>query len=158
MKRIIIGLFLVSVSVVGVGEASAQCKCARTYPTAFDELKDVEAVFIGEVISKHIVEKPVVRADRQNVYEMEIKFRVKKVWRKNLKELVTVRFLVYGCNIAFDNGTEYLVYAINDKGRLRTYCCCSRTKPLSKAAEDLKEFEKRGEEPKQVIITPVSKS
>jgi hypothetical protein len=159
MKRIIVGLFLASTCIIGVGEAYAQCTCARPDLTAFEELKDSEAVFIGEVISKEIIEKAAGYGDRQDVYDMEIKFKVKKVWRKNLRELVTVRFLVYGCIKSFDKGSEYVVYAFNDnKGQLRTGCCCSRTRPLAKAAEDLKEFEERGEKPKQVITTPSPES
>ena len=154
MKRIVVGLFLISAYVLGVDAAFAQCACARPDITVLEEFKESEAVFIGEIVSKDVVEKLAVPGGRQDVYDMEIKFEVKKAWRKNLQEQVSVRFLVYGCIKPFDKGTEYLVYAFNDdKGQLRTGCCCSRTRPLAKAAEDLKEFEELGEEPKQIITT-----
>jgi hypothetical protein len=152
MKRILFGLFLISISIVGIGEASAQCTCIRTYPTAFDELKDSEAVFIGEVLNVETIERPYKH--RPDAYDLEIKFKVKKVWRKDIDQQIALRFLVDGCISSFDKGAEYLVYAFRDKeGRLRTFCCCSRTRPLAKAAQDLEEFQKMGEKPKHVIAT-----
>src|SRR5688572_25022982 len=103
MKRILFGL--VVICAVAVGVASGQCTCAHTYPTAFDELKDSEAVFVGEVLTVETIERPY--ADRSDVYDLGIKFKVKRVWRKDLAEQISVRFLVYGCIIHFDKGTEF---------------------------------------------------
>ena len=152
MKRILFGLFFISIGIVRIGEASAQCTCIRTYPTAFDELKASETVFIGEVLNVETIERPYKH--RPDAYDLEIKFKVKKVWRKGIDQQIALRFLVDGCISSFDKGVEYLVYAYRDKeGLLRTSCCCSRTRPLAKAAKDLKEFQEMGEKPKHVIAT-----
>lgn len=152
MKVIIPALVFISVCIVGVDGALAQCACAHPNITAFEEFKNSEAVFIGEVVGSDIVEKPAHKT-RDDVYDMEIKFKVKKVWRKSLPEEVSVRFLVYCCIRKFEKGSEELVYAFkDDKGRLRMYCCCTRSRPLVDAAEDVKEFKERGEEPKPTIM------
>lgn len=152
MKVIVLALFFVSGWVVGVDDALAQCACSRPNITAFEEFKESEAVFIGEVLGADIVENPAYKT-RGNAYDMEIKFKVKEVWRKSLQEKVSVRFLVDGCIRDFEKGSEHLVYAFKDnKGRLRMYCCCTRSRPLEDAVEDVKEFKKRGEELKPIIM------
>ena len=152
MKGILRVLFFISGCALGVNGALAQCSCLNPNITAFEEFKKSEAVFIGEVLASDIVEKPAGKI-RGDVYDMEIKFKVKKVWRKSLQEEVSVRFLVHGCIRDFDKGTEHLVYVHNDdKGRLRMYCCCTRSRLLVDAAEDVGEFKARGEEPKPIIV------
>ena len=151
MKRMVLAFVFISVWALGVDAAFAQCSCADPKMTAYEEFKKAEVVFIGEVLGSEIIENPAHKT-RRDVYDMEIKFRVKNVWRKSVKEEVSVRFLVYGCIGKFDRGSEQLVYAFkDDKGRLRMYCCCTRSRPLVDAAEDIREFKERGEEPKAII-------
>ena len=151
MKIIISALFFISGCFVGVDGAFAQCSCRDPNITAFEELKKSEVVFIGEVVGSDIVEDPDHKS-RGDVYDMEIRFKVKKVWRKSLPEEISVRFMVYGCIRKFEKGSEELVYAFNDnKGRLRMECCCTRSRPLVDAAADVKEFEQRGEKTKPIL-------
>ena len=157
MKIIGIALFFISGCFVGVDSALAQCACADPNITAFEEFKKSEVVFIGEVLGSNIVDDPAYKSGG-DVYDLEIKFKVKKVWRKSLAEEVSVRFLVYGCIRKFEKGSEQLVYAVNDnKGRLRMDCCCSRSRPLVDAAADVKEFEARGEQTKPIVINEKSR-
>jgi hypothetical protein len=146
MKGIGLALMFVWACVVGVDPAVAQCACAQPNITALEEFKKSEAVFIGEVLGSEIVDRSVDKT-RRDVYDMQIKFKIKKVWRKSLEEHVSVRFLVYGCIRDFEKGSEHLVYAFNDKGRLRMYCCCTRSRLVVDAVEDVKEFT---EEPKPI--------
>jgi hypothetical protein len=150
-KGIVCALLLISACVVATDAALAQCACSQPDITAFEEFQKSEVVFIGEVLSSDVVEKR-AHETRPDVYDMEIKFKVKKVWRKSLHEEVSVRFRVYGCIRSWDKGSEHLVYAFKDnKGPLRMGCCCTRTTSLQDATEDIAEFKKRGEEPKPII-------
>ena len=151
MKTVLAVLLFIGSFIAGSNAAVAQCACIHPNITALEEFDKSEVVFIGEVVDSKVVEKPAY-PNREDTYDMEVKFKVKKVWRKSLQEEVSVRFLVFGCIATFEKGTEHLVYAVkDDKGRLRMGCCCTRSRPLEKAGEDIKEFEKRGEEQKQVI-------
>ena len=151
MKAVVTVLVFIFGFIAGADAVLAQCTCAHPNTNALEEFDRSEVVFIGEVVDSKVVEKP-ASPSREDSYDMEVKFKVKKVWRKRLQEEVSVRFLVDGCSATFKKGTEHLVYAVKDnKGRLRMYCCCTRSGPLEKAGDDIKEFEKRGEEPKQII-------
>ena len=142
----------------GAHDASAQCYClggnleneyrGSRYSTAYEEFKNSEIVFVGEFVDmKKIVRPPAFSTDFP--YEYEIRFKVKKAWKKNLKEFISLRSWA-GCLVGFKEGEEYLVYAFIHKRMLRTNYC-SRTKLLAKAAVDLKEFDENGETAREII-------
>ncbi len=147
-KLILSVLFLITFS-FATGRVSAQCACKAKYRniTAHNELKLADAVFVGMVIEI----KKAVRNKSNDSYVEIVKFKLKNAWKRDLEMFVTVRNKIQGCLNGFGAKEEWLIYAYNNgDSTFRTYCCCSRTKPLSKAAEDLKEFEEKGE--KQTTI------
>ncbi len=104
-------------------------------------------MFIGKVIE---ITKT-ARDKNDGSYVEIVKFEVKKAWKRDLETFVIIRNKIQGCINGFDENEEWLVYAYNKQdGMLVTYCCCSRTRLLSKAAEDLKEFEAKGEQPAKI--------
>jgi hypothetical protein len=136
---------------------NAQCDCVGAsrendyrgsrYASAFEEFENSEAVFIGEFVEmKKIPRPPTFNSDFP--YEYEIRFKVKRVWKKNLEENISLRYWA-GCLIGFEKGEEYIVYVFVHEGVLRTNYC-SRTRLLTTAAGDLKEFEEKGQKPRQV--------
>lgn len=157
MRKLLIALWLVSVFILGAREASCQCKCAANVPgskylTPHEALKTSDVVFIGEVVD---VKKVVISRTqkREKSYEYEVKFKVKRAWKKELEEITTLRTGHNdGCLLSFEEGEEVLVYAYVREEMLRTGAC-TRTKLLSQAAEDVKDFEEKGEKPVRVIET-----
>src|SRR5687767_9897370 len=152
MRNSTLAICFISAFIFGVREAAAQCDCVGSnrendyrgsrYSTVYEEFENSEAVFVGEFVEMKKIERPpAFKSDFP--YEYEIKLKVKKAWRKNLEEIVSLRYWA-GCLIGFKEGEEYLVYAfVQEEGVLRTNYC-SRTRLLSKAAGDLKEFEEKG--------------
>lgn len=158
MRKLILAICFISAFIFGAHKVNAQCDCiggnrendyrGSRYATAYQEFENSEAIFIGEFVEMKKIERPpAFKSDFP--YEYEIKFKVKKAWKKNLEEIIFLRYWA-GCLIGFKEGQEYLVYAFVHDGMLRTNYC-SRTRLLSKAAVDLKEFEERGEKPSDII-------
>jgi len=158
MRKLILAICFISAFIFGALEVNAQCDCiggnrendyrGSGYATAYQEFEKSEAIFVGEFVEMKKIERPpAFKSDFP--YEYEIKFKVKKAWKKNLEEFISLRYWA-GCLIGFKEGEEYLVYAFVHEGLLRTNYC-SRTRLLSKAAVDLKEFEERGEKPRDII-------
>ena len=72
-----------------------------------------------------------------------------------METFITVRNTIQGCLNGFEAKEEWLIYAYdNGNGTFRTHCCCSGTKLFSKAAEDLKEFDEKGEKQTTVKTEP----
>ena len=160
MKKIIYGLLLLGAFAFGERDAFAQCCCMENvsegirgshYATAYEELKNSDAVFLGEVVEmKKIARKP-VRAGADN-YEVEITFKVEKVWRKNLAELIKLREYSDGCGIGFGIAERWLVYAFyDDGGHLRTGYCTRTRWMIKNTDKDLKEFEEHGEKQTSIL-------
>ncbi len=149
MRRLILGILVLGFFYFGAEVTFAQCTCSATYRdiTAHNEFKLADVVFIGKVIE---ITKT-ARDKNDGSYVEIVKFEVKKAWKRDLETFVIIRNKIQGCINGFDENEEWLVYAYNKQdGMLVTYCCCSRTRLLSKAAEDLKEFEAKGEQPAKI--------
>jgi hypothetical protein len=161
MRKLLLALWLISIFILGAREASSQCKCAANVPgskylTPHDALKTSDAVFIGEVVEVNKVETSSPRK-REKSYEYEVKFKVKRAWKKELEQITTLRTgHDDGCIIRFEEGEEVLVYAYVREKMLRTGAC-TKTKLLSQAAEDLKDFEEKGEKSVKIIETLLPK-
>lgn len=145
MRKMVLGILLVAAFIFVKDEARAQCDCfgtpetgLRSNKTALEELEHSEVVFIGEVLKRDKVKI----ANGDYGYEYVLTYKVKRAWKKEMEETVEVR---EGgpCLLGFTKGDEVIVYAILYKGSLRQPYC-SRTRELSKAAADLKEFEQNG--------------
>ncbi len=148
MRKIIFSILLLNLFCFAASSALAQCACVteRKNITAYNELKLADAVFVGTVLE---IKKSA--RDANNDYVETVKFEVKNAWKRDLETIITVRNNVTFCFNGFDEKEEWLIYAYdNGDDTFRTFCCCSRTKLLAKAAEDLKEFEEKGEKPTNV--------
>lgn len=145
MRQLIPHLLFIGLFYFGASETFAQCACAPQYVdiTPNKEFKLADAVFIGKVIE---IKKTARDKDTGNYVEA-VKFEVKKAWKQDLDPFVIIRNKIQGCINGFDENEEWLVYAYKKQGgTLATHCCCSRTRLLSKATEDLKEFEAKAEQ------------
>jgi hypothetical protein len=154
MRTIILLTLFLGLFYFGADETYAQCTCIPEYVdiTAHNKFKFAHVVFIGKVI-----EMKKSARDKDGDYTEIVTFRVSKAWKRDLEPAVVITNRIDGCLNGFEEKEDWLVYAYKDRdGALGTYCCCSRTKPLSKAGEDLKEFEERGEKPKKIRATQSS--
>ena len=136
-KALLFAAFLVSL-LLATGEARAQCTCAPQYVdiTARDEFNLAYAVFVGKVVAI----KNAAR-DRNNRYVETVTFEVIKAWKRDLDAHLTITNEIEGCVNGFEENEEWLVYVYRHQdGTIGTHCCCSRTKSLAKATEDLKTF------------------
>jgi hypothetical protein len=150
MRKTILSILLLGLFHFGAGHTLAQCTCAPEYRdiTPHNEFKLAHAVFIGEVIE---IKKTAHNA-KTDSYVETVKFKVKKAWKLDLEPIVTITNTINGCANGFSEKADWLVYGYkNPDGSFGTYCCCSRTTLLSKAAEDLKEFEEKGEKAAKII-------
>jgi len=159
MKQLVFGIPLMSTFILGASITVAQCDCMNAskdirgsrYSSAYEELKHSDAVFYGQVVEMRMIDRKPTREGAKN-YEVEIKFRVEKAWRKDLEEFILIREYSDGCIIGFDIADRWLVYATLDQDKkLRTYYC-SRTRVAYQNVEnDFKEFEKNGESETKII-------
>lgn len=135
------------------GEARAQCSCVPEYRdiTAQKEFSFAYVVFVGKVVAVTNTAR-----DEKGHYTETVSFQVTKAWKQDLPSDVTITNHIQGCLNGFEQNEEWLVYAYRHAdGTLGTYCCCSRTKSLGKAADDLKAFV--NERPAKITPPPVSK-
>jgi hypothetical protein len=149
MKHLIFGLLLFTFA-AGTRQTFAQCDCAGAskdirgtrYATAYEELKNAEAVFYGQVVEMKMIAREPARKGANN-YEVEIKFRVEKVWRRDLDEFIAIREYSDGCIIGFRIADRWLVYAKFDEDKKFRTSYCTRTRVAYQNVEtDFKEFEK----------------
>jgi hypothetical protein len=149
MKKLFLGICLIAIY-IGLPSSAQACECAGGYLSAYAELKYSDSVFIGEVVElKKVNISPAYEGAVP--YELEVKFKVKRAWKGVAGKSIILRTEAEGCIVGFAKGKKYLVYASIYKDRLRT-SYCSRTKELSRADLDLKEFEE-GEKPAKIIET-----
>ena len=139
---------------LGANDIYAQCACGSLAGrTAFEQLKRADAVFVGEVIR---VER--VRINRKVDYEeFDVTFKIKTAWKTDLPETVTIKNTTSPrlTDSDFKEKEIYLVYARYSKthrNKLSAYIgCCTMTGLLTRVTEHLKEFEKNGEKPRNII-------
>lgn len=120
---------------------TAQCACVKPNITALEEYKDASVVFTGEIIDIQKTEP-----DKQYRYYETVKVSAVHAWKKNVDSIVTIKNYIHGCVQGWKVGDKYLVYAYlnEDKVTYSTGCCCSRTGPLEKTANDESEFFEAG--------------
>jgi hypothetical protein len=160
MRRMLFGVLLIFAGAYGGRDTFAQCCCfanvsgdirGSRYATAYEELNNSAAVFLGQVVEMKLIDRKPAREGASN-YEVEIKFRVEKAWRRDLNEFVTLREYSDGCGIGFNIAGRWLVYAHLDESNNFRTGYCTRTRVIYKNIEkDLKEFETRGEKQTRII-------
>ncbi len=131
------------------------CVC-DTSVTFDEEFKESTAVFSGKYIGaeyrKDIVNKSIETTffpgDEKKIYEvLVLKFQVEQSWKGALKQQIVLltnhaRFSdgstsISDCDLSFDEGKRYLIYAYGAENELKTGAC-SRTARLKSAKKDLK--------------------
>ena len=163
MRNIFIGILLALIFVLGTGTVYSQCgSCIDDYFSIYDDFKGSNTVFAGKVIEIRKIEesKNMDTTTNTDYYEFKVKFKVETAWKKNLPETITITN-IGSKSSDFKLGESYLVYAYfrhYDKKNLRAHTgCCSRTKLLFEAKEDLQEFKDKGESPKNIIKASAEK-
>lgn len=160
MRITIVGALLIFIFAFGTQNADAQCCCMMNmsddirgsrYATAYEELKNSEAVFYGQVVEMRMIDKKPVRKGADN-YEVEIKFKIEKAWRRDLDEYITIREYSNGCLIGFSIASRWLVYAYLDNDKNFRTGLCTRTRVAYRNVEnDFREFEEKGEKQTKII-------
>jgi hypothetical protein len=157
-------LFLIIVFVAAVigatSDTRAQCDCVgytpevrgSRYGSAVEDLMHSEVVFIGEVVETRKVARLAKSPNEEN-FEIEIRFKVQRAWKRAVDEYVTVRNNGDHCIFTFETGKQYLVYAVAEGDLLRTWYC-SRTRLAERAKKDLDEFESKGVRPTEIKHAP----
>jgi hypothetical protein len=138
--------------------ARAQCDCigqtaeirGSRYSNAVEDLNHSEVVFVGQVIETREVPKlPNSNSDGTKSFELKVRLKVQRAWKRAVDEYVTLRTNVDDCSIGFEVGARYLVYAVADGDSLRTWYC-SRTRLVARAQKDLDEFESHDVKPSEI--------
>ncbi|MDJ0706309.1 MAG: hypothetical protein QNJ46_23810 [Leptolyngbyaceae cyanobacterium MO_188.B28] len=106
------------------------CSCLPPGPP-LSELDQAMAVFAGEV-----------SAIKQTTRGFEISFNVTEVWKGDLTSTLVISTGPHSaaCGYPFEIGQDYLVYAYGRDSTRLAASLCSRTAPLSNAADDLVEL------------------
>jgi hypothetical protein len=159
MKKIAICLlsfvWLLLAATVALG-----CTCQRNiFGTVKSEKEQVkEERKYSEVVFSGIVTEIIVD---EKAHTFEARFKVLESWKGVERETISL----FGgteccfCEYMFEVGESYLVYAsarVGYQNKLGT-TICSRTKPLSQAATDLKYLEKKKKGGSSGRISPVVK-
>lgn len=117
---------------------ASACSCAAGTPLC-QSVWATPVVFAGEVIE---IEDIHPSSGRTRFPGRLVRFKVEQAYRGDVGEILEIATgSGYGdCGYRFNRGGRYLVYAHENKGQLTT-SVCSRTRPLSRAANDLKYLE-----------------
>lgn len=162
MKRYLSLVFLLAFWLINASSILG-CVC-DTSVTFAEEFKESDVVFSGRFVGaeyrKGIVSEPAEMTfslgdKRKNSEVLVLKFQVEQSWKGAQKRKIflltsQVKFsdgssMISDCDLSFEKGNHYLVYAYGKENRLQT-SACSRTARLEKAKKDLKSLGK-GEKP-----------
>jgi hypothetical protein len=132
-------LFVASAVLTLPARAEA-CGCAGGLPLSV-HVKGVTAVFVGTVEAvTGTMPQPIVAT-----------VLVDKTYRGRVDRRTVVSGSGNNCDIAFIEGETYLVYAQEHDGVLLTYEC-TRTRPVSAAAEDVRYLDNLAAEKPQALV------
>ncbi len=149
MKTIILSFLVATMFSLHLRETFAQCSCWPKL-TLQEEFQRADEVFVGKVIET-------TRVPYENDSVTVVKVEVIQAWKQDSERFVTIKdFPEKGFTNSHELNVEWLLYAHRIKdgnGAFVAWHCCSRTKRLSEAAEDLKQFRKMGEKPKKILET-----
>ena len=120
-------------TLLGVADRASACDCV--HGTAKQELKEAEAVFLGEVTD--------IQESGSKEYPRLVTLRVEHYWKTKNKKARTVQVLASSLQAGNCPMTLYagrnLVYAYRRGVNLVTWTC-SRTKPEDEAGQEMKEL------------------
>lgn len=133
LRRVLASLVLSLFGLILSPSSAQACSCVVGIPLC-ESAWTSDVVFSGEVLSVERVSNPT-----QDLFSsVRVRFQVIESWRGDVSGILEVKTGLGGgdCGYAFVRGMKYLVYAHSRGGALSTGIC-SRTRPLSQAAEDL---------------------
>ena len=149
MRKIALSVLIVITFCLVAPKTFAQCRCWPEL-TLREHFQRADAVFVGKVI-----EVEMVRQENADDYLRIMKVEVKQTWKQDMERVVTIkRYPEKGTTSSVQPNDELLFYAYkikDEEGAFVAGGCCSRTKILLNAAEDLEQFRKMGEKPKKII-------
>jgi hypothetical protein len=153
MRKIILGVLIITICGFGARKTFAQCSCSPRL-TLREHFQRADAVFVGKII-----EVKMIPQENIDEYVKVMKVEVKQTWKQDLGKFVIVkRYPEKGTTSSAQPNDELLFYGYkikDDDGSFVAGGCCSRTTILLNAAEDLEQFRKMGEKPKKIIDTEV---
>lgn len=138
MRSTLLFIAIFCSTLLAANETRAQCTCAPTYVniSAREEFNLAYAVFVAKVVA---IEK--TPPDKNSHYVQTVTFQVTRAWKHDLNSNFTITDRVDGCLNSFQKNEEWLIYAYKkEDGTFETYCCCTRTRVLAQADDDLKTF------------------
>ena len=146
MRRVILSLWLGTIFFLATHGAYA-CVCDPEVAPR-QALNEATAVFVARVTFMEVIYKKIGENDQKMSFlpEVQVVFEVEHLWKGINNKVFIVRTSAGDCGYKFVFGERYLVYAYG-KDLLMT-SGCTRTKPLVKATEDLKELGKPKKKPK----------
>jgi MYXO-CTERM domain-containing protein len=121
------------------------CSCMPQLPPPEQALADADAVFEARPFS--------MSTDNQRAH---YSFEVDRVWKGEVGPRVEISSALHSatCGRSFQIGTQYVVYARRSPSGELTDNMCSRTRPVSSAAEDLQVLG-AGQDPRDASAPPV---
>ena len=148
---------LMIVFVLFLPAAGFACVCDTT-PSVGRALKEATSVFTGRYIGSEFrkgiknefMEMRASWGEPQREYEVLVhKFEVEKIWKGALaREIVLISDhtrssdgseTISDCDLGFETGKEYLIYAYGTRDDFGSGAC-TRTKSLSRAANDVRQL------------------
>lgn len=133
MKRILLKLFVFLILLFANINSIMACECIKPENPA-KALENSKAVFSGKVTDIDRNYLPLYLGNK-------IEFQVYNSWKGVSDKSVTIyaEESSAACGYKFEENKEYLVYAYEDEGKLKTGLC-TRTNLLENAQQDLKEL------------------
>ena len=136
MKKILLGIFIVSMFVISFSSLISACSCVIP-GSPQEELEKSDFVFQGKVIS-------VIKEGEMYKEKYKVTFNVSQGWKGDVPQ----EFEIYtsdssaSCGYYFAEGEEYVVYARNVEEKLQVDLC-SRTNNIKGAKDDLEILNKK---------------
>jgi len=117
------------------------CSCKPPDPPK-KSLATVDAVFVGKVVQ-------VVEGKKDVFPRKTVVLVVSTVWKGKLTKELSLTTGIGGgdCGYRFEEGKSYLIYAYGDVKKGMSTNICTRTRPLERAAMDLRALGKGNEVP-----------
>lgn len=152
--RLVVSIAILSGFVFTLFPASTNaCSCMQNGPVKA-ELSRSDAVFSGKVVK--IIDQNKFSIIKSSADPMAVTIEIDRTWKgiNQTEVVVHTERESASCGFEFLLNQDYLVYAFEDDGKLRT-TICSRTAPLSAAGDDLNQLG-TGQKPTEKVEIKVS--
>jgi len=137
-RSVVLVLFCILLLTTVLTNDAAACECPEGGVSICQEYWRTDVVFLGTVVGNA---KIAINEGDYKYDQRFVRFEVVATFRGDQKAKAEIVTGLGGgdCGYRFNEGETYLVYARHNKQDQRLYTStCTRTRPLSRAAEDLK--------------------